>query len=66
MFSASRFYSYNGELDEELEIVVLEPDAVKVASPVLRGEWFRNELFLPATKTVLPGFLGVLRGNLGV
>ena len=28
-------------------IVVLEPDAVKVASPVLRGGWFSNELFLP-------------------
>lgn len=27
--------------------VVLEPDAMKVASPVLRGEWFSNELFLP-------------------
>lgn len=49
IFSATRFCGYNRELDEELEIVVLEPDAVKVASPVLRGGWFRNELFLPAT-----------------
>ena len=26
---------------------MLEPDAVKVASPVLRGEGFSNELLLP-------------------
>ena len=28
--------------------VVLEPDAMKVASPVLRGGWFSNELSLPS------------------
>jgi hypothetical protein len=31
-------------------IVVLEPDAVKVASPVLRGGWSSNGLSLPAVR----------------
>ncbi len=30
------------------DCVVLEPDAVKVASPVLRGGRFSNELSLPS------------------
>ena len=38
---------------------MLEPDAVKVASPVLRGGWFSNELSLPSNvpfmkKSLLP------------
>ena len=36
---------------------MLEPDAVKVASPVLRGEWFRDELFLPALDGWVPEWL---------
>ena len=30
--------------------VVLEPDAVKVASPVLRGGWVSNDLSLPSVR----------------
>lgn len=38
---------YNPVLHLKVDFVVLEPDAVKVASPVLRGGWFSNELSLP-------------------
>jgi hypothetical protein len=40
------------------EIVVLEPDAVKVASPVLRGGWVSNDLSLPTPVSVVTLSLG--------
>src|ERR1035437_3864138 len=45
-------------MTDQISFVVLEPDAVKVASPVLRGGWVSNDLSLPSYRhsIILPMF----------